>query len=120
MNLFDIECLINRKYKDGDDWVYAKSKKAEIELIKDLLEICESQREEILDLARQVDVLDEWKVYRKAECQLERTQRYFKDLHHGLIEYKEVMEQLDKAKEKIAESEAYMVEILEKLEEKNA
>jgi len=84
MNLFDIKCLINRKYKDGCDWVYAKSKKAEIELIKDLLELCESQRDEILDLARQVDVVDEWEVYRKAECQLERTQRYFKDLHHGL------------------------------------
>jgi len=120
MNLFDIKCTIEGKYKDGDDWVYAKSKKAEIELIKDLLEICDSQRDEILDLTKQVRVVNKWEAYHKAECHLERAQRYFEDLHSGLIEYKEVMEQLDIAKEKIAESEEYMDGIMRKLREKNA
>ena len=120
MNLFNIKCTVEGKYKDGDDWVYAKGKKAEIELIKALLEICDSQRDEILDLTKQVRVVNEWEAYQKAECHLERTQRYFEDLHGGLIEYKEVMEQLDLAKEKIAESEEYMGEILERIKEKNA
>jgi hypothetical protein len=120
MNLFDIKCTVEGAYKDGDDWVYPKGKKAEIELIKALLEICDSQRDDILDLTKQVRVVDEWEAYRKAECQLERVQRYFEDLHSGLIEYKEVMAQLDLAKEKIAESEKYMDGIMRKLREKNA
>jgi hypothetical protein len=120
MNLFDIKCMINRKYKDGDDWVYAKSKKAEIDIIRDLLAICETQADKIYELEKDLEVVDEWEAYRKAECQLERVQRYFEDLHFGLIEYKEVMEQLDLAKEKIAESEEYMDGIMRKLREKNA
>ena len=119
MNLFNIKCTVEGAYKDGEDWVYPKGKKAEIELIKALLEICDSQRDEILDLTKQVRVVDAWEAYHEAECHLERAHRYFEELHSGLTEYKEVMEQLDLAKEKITESEQYMDGIMRKLREKN-
>jgi len=120
MNLFNIKCTIEDKYKDGNDWVYAKGRKAEIDIIKSLLELCETQQKEIFDLTKQVEVVDEWEAYRKAECNLERVQQYFNHLHSGLIEYKEVMEQMEDAKKKIAESEEYMDGILRKIREKNA
>ncbi len=119
MSLFNIKCTIEDKYKDGNDWVYAKGKKTEIDIIKSLLELCEDQQKEIIDLIKQVDVVDEWKAYREAECQLEGVQQYFKDLHSGLIQYKEVMEQMEDAREKLAESRSYLDEIFERTAEKN-
>ena len=120
MNLFDIKCLVNRKYKDGDDWVYAKSKKAEIELIKDLLEICENQRNEILDLTKQVEVVDPWEAYRKAEHQLERVEKDLDCLRIHLIEYKQVADEMNKAWEKIEECRTYLKEIFDRIKENNA
>ena len=47
--IFDMQLEIERRYKDGDDWVYDKGKKAEISLIKDLYTTCRNLRNEILE-----------------------------------------------------------------------
>jgi len=120
MNLFNLKCTIEDKYKDGNDWVYAKGKKAEIDIIKSLLELCETQQKEIIDLIKQVDVVDEMKAYRKAECQLERVCLHYDELNNGLIEYKEVQELMLDAKQKLAESRSYLDEIFERIKAKNA
>ena len=47
--ILDMQLEIERRYKDGDDWVYDKGKKAEISLIKDLYTTCRNLRDEILE-----------------------------------------------------------------------
>jgi hypothetical protein len=119
MNLFSIKCTIEDKYKDGNDWVYAKGKKAEIDIIRSLLEICEIQQDEITDLTKQVRVVDKWEAYSKAECYLERVYLHYDELHNGLIEYKKVQDLMLDAREKLAESRSYLDEIFERIKEKN-
>jgi len=119
MNLFNIKCTVDGAYKDGEDWVYPKGKKAEIELIKALLEICDSQRDEIIELTKQVRVVDAWEAYGKAESQLENVKRDLDCLRINLIEYEHVKDEMNKAWEKIEECRTYMGEIFEKIKERN-
>ena len=57
--IFDMQLEIERRYKDGDDWVYDKGKKAEISLIKDLYTTCRNLRHEILEQREWVWLTDE-------------------------------------------------------------
>ena len=76
-SLWLIKCEITDRYKDGDDWVYAKGKKTEIELIKELVEVCEFYSQKAHELKEKLEVLDPWEAYSNAELELDRVRCAF-------------------------------------------
>jgi|OM-RGC.v1.028189792 hypothetical protein len=119
MRLFEIKRKVEAKYKDGNDWIYDKGKKAEIDLIKALIEICDSQVDEIIDLQKEVQIVDHWRAYRKAINELQDAQNLEMAMRMGLIEYDTVVNKLDEARDQLRECTAYMDTIHKKLKEKS-
>ena len=107
--LWIIRDAINKNYKDGDDWVYAKGKKKEIELIKDLYEMCSRLEERNFELAEQIKVLDEWEAYEAAEHKLGQVKKKFMSMSEYIDAWTEAQERLKAA-------EQYLRDVAEKIE----
>jgi len=122
-SLWEIEIDINKRYKDGNDWVYAKGKKTEIELIKLLLEKCKYLSELNYNQAEQLEVLDKWKAYGSAELELERVKFAFGEMIKNFAKFEEAKQLKEDAMRQLSNAEQYMKEVAEKIaqgEEKNA
>ena len=113
--LFVIKSAIASKYKDGDDWVYAKSKKAEIDLIKELVEVCENYAQKNHELKEELEVLDTWEAYRKAQLKLSDVKQAFKMWTIGLQELDTAREKLNEACVALRESEDYVKSVKDRL-----
>lgn len=116
--LFEIRHDIEKRYKDGDDWVYAKGKKAEIDLIKELYEKCVELDKKVFDLRDELDVLDPWEAYRYAENELNRVHFQFERVAQGMAAFEEGEAQWNKAKQELNNADAYLKKILKGLSEK--
>jgi len=114
-SLLEIEIDINERYKDGNDWVYAKGKKAEIELIKLLFEKCKYLSELNYNQAEQLEVLDTWKAYRSAELELERVQFAFGEMIKNFAKFEEAKQLKEDAMRQLSNAEQYMKEVAEKI-----
>jgi hypothetical protein len=122
-DLWEIKCDIVDRYKDGDDWVYAKGKKTEIELIKELMEVCTNYAQKVHELKEELEVLDTWEAYRKAQLKLSDVKYAFKLWTIGLEELDTAREKLNEACVALRESEDYVKSVKNKLlgqEENNA
>jgi len=113
--LWEIEIEIKKRYKDGDDWVYAKSKKAEIELIKELYEKCVYLTKLNTNQAEQLQVLDKWKAYGDAEFELKRVQRAFGEMTKHFAKFEEAKRLKEDALRQLSNAEQYMHEIAEQI-----
>lgn len=123
-DLWEIKCDIVDRYKDGDDWVYAKGKKAEIELIKELMEVCTNYAQKVHELREELEVLDTWEAYRKAQLKLSDVKQAFKMWTIGLEELDTARDKLNEACTALKESEDYVKSVKDRLlgeeaEEKN-
>jgi len=121
-DLWEIKCDIVDRYKDGNDWVYAKGKKAEIELIKELMELCTEYAQKNHELKEELEVLDTWEAYRKAQLKLSDVKQAFKLWTIGLEELDIAREKLNEACVALRESEDYVKSVKNRLlgeEEKN-
>ena len=116
-SLWEIESEIKKRYKDGDDWVYAKSKKAEIELIKDLYERCVYLTKLNTNQAEQLQVLDKWEAYGDAELELKRVQRAFGEMTKHFAKFEEAKRLKEDALRQLSNAEQYMHEMAEKIAE---
>ena len=114
-SLFVIKSAIASKYKDGDDWVYAKGKKAEIDLIKELVEVCENYAQKNHELKEELEVLDTWEAYRKAQLKLSDVKQAFKMWTIGLQELDTAREKLNEACVALRESEDYVKSVKDRL-----
>jgi len=115
--LWEIESEIKRRYKDGDDWVYAKGKKAEIELIKALFEKCQYLANLNHSQAEQLQVLDKWQAYGDARLELERVQRAFGEMTKHFAKFEEAKRLKEDALRQLSDAEQYMHEMAEKIAE---
>jgi len=113
--LWEIEIDIKKRYKDGDDWVYAKGKKSEIELIKVLFEKCKYLANLNQSQAEQLQVLDKWEAYRDAELELERVQRAFGEMTKNFAKFEEAKRLKEDALRQLSNAEQYMHEMAEKI-----
>ena len=113
--LWEIKCDIVDRYKDGDDWVYAKGKKTEIELIKELMELCTKYAQEVHELKQELEVLDTWEAYRKAQLKLSDVKQAFKLWTIGLEELDTARDKLNEACVALRESEDYVKSVKQKL-----
>ena len=113
--LWEIEIDIKKRYKDGDDWVYAKGKKAEIELIKALFEKCEYLVNLNQNQAEQLQVLDKWEAYGDAELELKRVQRAFGEMTKHFAKFEEAKRLKEDALRQLSNAEQYMHEMAEKI-----
>lgn len=121
-DLWEIKCDIVDRYKDGNDWVYAKGKKTEIELIKELMEVCTEYAQKNHELKGELEVLDTWEAYRKAQLKLSDVKQAFKMWTIGLQELDTAREKLNEACVALKESEDYVKSVKDRLlgkEEKN-
>jgi len=121
-DLWEIKCDIVDRYKDGHDWVYAKGKKAEIELIKELMELCTEYAQKNHELKEELEVLDTWEAYRKAQLKLSDVKQAFKLWTIGLEELDTARKKLNEACVALRESEDYVKNVKNRLlgeEEKN-
>ena len=114
-SLWVIKSAIADRYKEGDDWVYAKGKKAEIDLIKELVEVCENYAQEVHELEEKLEVLDTWEAYRKAQLKLSDVKQAFKMWTIGLQELDTAREKLDEACVALRESEDYVKSVKDRL-----
>ena len=120
--LWLIENEIEKRYKDGDDWVYAKGKKAEIELIKELFEKCKHLSNLNHKQAEQLEVLDPWEAYRNAELELDRVRCAFMQMNENFARFEDAKRLKEDAMRQLSNAEQYMKEIAEEIakgEEKN-
>jgi hypothetical protein len=113
--LWEIEMNIEKRYKDGDDWVYAKGKKAEIELIKELFEKCKYLTKLNTNQAEQLQVLDKWQAYGDAELELKRVQRAFGEMTKHFAKFEEAKRLKEDAMRQLSNAEQYMHEFAEKI-----
>ena len=121
-DLWEIKCDIVDRYKDGNDWVYAKGKKTEIELIKELMEVCTEYAQKNHELKGELEVLDTWEAYRKAQLKLSDVKQAFNMWTIGLQELDTAREKLNEACVALRESEDYVKSVKDRLlgkEEKN-
>jgi len=114
-SLWVIKSAIADRYKEGDDWVYAKGKKAEIDLIKELVEVCENYAQEVHELEEKLEVLDTWEAYRKAQLKLSDVKQAFKMWTIGLQELDTAREKLNEACVALRESEDYVKSVKDRL-----
>ena len=117
-DLFEIRHDIEMRYKDGHDWVYAKGKKAEIELIKELYEYCVDLESKIFHLRDQLNVLDPWEAYRYAENELNRVHLQFEKMSQGMATFEEAEAQWNKAKQELNNANSYLRRIVKELSER--
>ena len=115
MRFYELEDLIYEKYRDGNDWVYAKGKKTEIEIIKSLLSYCKKTNEENNELIKQIEVVDHWEAYGQAQYELNKLKAYFSSLSRLVRDFSSMQEQHMKAEEELEKSYKYMEEIAEKI-----
>jgi hypothetical protein len=115
--LWEIEIDINKRYKDGEDWVYAKGKKAEIELIKLLFEKCKYLSELNRNQAEQLEVLDKWEAYGSAELELERVKLAFGEMTKNFAKFEDAKRLKEDAMRQLSNAEQYMKEFAEKIAE---
>jgi len=120
MTLWEIKTTVVSKYKDGNDWIYPKTKKAEVEIIKSLLEISDKLSNENYDLQEQLNAINEWDAYEKAEYELDKVRGKFERMSTHIDSYSAMREQWEEAKKVLGESEEYMQEIARKIDEENA
>jgi len=113
--LWEIEMNIEKRYKDGDDWVYAKGKKAEIELIKELFEKCKYLTKLNTNQAEQLQVLDKWQAYGDAELELKRVQRAFGEMTKNFAKFEDAKRLKEDALWQLDNAERYMKEFAEKI-----
>ena len=118
-DLYDITVEINKRYIDGEDWVYAKGKKAEIELIKDMFQLCQNQDKEISELRQEVRVLDPWEAYYYAEARLSDIKLALEMWAMGFRELEEAKEKYEEAHKAMNDSLEYMKSIRSNLLEKS-
>jgi len=114
-DLWEIKCDIVDRYKEGQDWVYAKGKKTEIELIKELMELCTEYAQKNHELKEELEVLDTWEAYRKAQLKLSDVKQAFKMWTIGLQELDTAREKLDDACVALRESEDYVKSVKNRL-----
>jgi len=114
-DLWEIKCDIVDRYKEGQDWVYAKGKKTEIELIKELMELCTEYAQKNHELKEELEVLDTWEAYRKAQLKLSDVKQAFKLWTIGLEELDTAREKLDDACVALRESEDYVKSVKNRL-----
>ena len=115
--LWLIESDIKERYRDGDDWVYAKGKKAEIELIKELYERCKYLEDLNHNQAKELRVLDRWEAYRGAECELERVRLAFGEMTKNFARFEDAKRLKEDAMRQLSNAEQYMKEIAEEIAE---
>ena len=113
--LWLIKSDIVDKYKDGNDWVYAKGKKTEIELIKELMELCTKYDQEVHELRKELQVLDKWEAYRNAELELQRVQRAFGEMTKHFAKFEDAKRLKEDAMRQLSNAEQYMHEFAEKI-----
>ena len=116
-HLFEIHNDIEKRYKDGDDWVYAKGKKTEIELIKELYEKCAKLEGESRELRSELRVLDRWEAYKSAHYELENVRNAYKQVGKHIKSYDDAKSAWNQACEVLEESEEYLELIKKKIEE---
>jgi len=116
-SLWEVEIDINERYKDGEDWVYAKGKKAEIELIKLLFEKCKYLSELNYNQAEQLEVLDKWEAYGSAELELERVKLAFGEMTKNFAKFEDAKRLKEDAMRQLSNAEQYMKEFAEKIAE---
>ena len=114
-DLWEIKCDIVDRYKDGNDWVYAKGKKTEIELIKELMELCTEYAQKIHELKEELEVLDKWQAYGDAELELKRVQRAFGEMTKHFAKFEEAKRLKEDAMRQLSNAEQYMHEFAEKI-----
>ena len=110
---------IEKRYKDGNDWVYAKGKKAEIELIKDLLEKCVTLTKINRDLSKELEVIDKWQAYLDAELELDRVRHAFGQMTPDFAKFEDAKRLKEDAMRQLSNAERYMKEFAEKLASKD-
>ena len=113
--LWLIKSDIVDRYKDGGDWVYAKGKKTEIELIKELMELCTKYDQEVHELRKELQVLDKWEAYRNAELELQRVQRAFGEMTKHFAKFEEAKRLKEDAMRQLSNAEQYMHEFAENI-----
>jgi DNA repair exonuclease SbcCD ATPase subunit len=114
-HLFEIRHDIEKRYKDGDDWVYAKGKKAEIDLIKELYEKCGKLEDDNRELRDELRVLDRWDAYKRAYYELEHVRNAYKQVNDYIESYDDAKAAWEQAREVLRQSEEYLEEIKEKI-----
>ena len=117
-DLFDITIEINRRYIEDGDWVYAKGKKAEIELIKNMLQLCQQQSKDINELRQELNVLEPYKAYRRAEYALGDVRRMFELVEAGVHDFEDALESWKEAQATLKDSENYMKAVLDRISAK--
>jgi DNA-directed RNA polymerase beta' subunit len=115
-HLFEIRHDIEKRYKEGDDWVYAKGKKVEIELIKELYEKCVELDKKVFDLREELAVFDPWDAYKSAEYELERVRIAYSKVGRHVSRYDDARVAWEQAQEVLTQSEAYLQKIKQKIE----
>lgn len=114
-SLWLIDIDIKKRYKDGDDWVYAKGKKAEIDLIKELYEKCKYLANLNQNQAEQLEVLDKWEAYRSAELELDRVRSAFGEMTKHFARFEDAKRLKEDAMRQLSNAEQYMHEIAEQI-----
>jgi hypothetical protein len=114
-SVWEIQIEIEKRYKDGDDWVYAKGKKAEIELIRSLYEQSKYLQELNRNQAEQLEVLDKWEAYRSAEHELDRVRIAFGEMTRNFDRFEDAKRLKEDAMRQLSNSEQYMREIAEEI-----
>ena len=114
-SLWVIKSDIVDRYKDGDDWVYAKGKKTEIELIKELMEVCTNYAQKVHELEKELEVLDKWEAYGDAEIELDRVRSAFGEMTKHFAKFEEAKRLKEDAMRQLSNAEQYMHEIAEQI-----